>query len=53
MGVGTADAEDRIIYNKGTGALFYDPDGTGALGAVQYATVTAGLTLSNADFIVF
>ncbi|HEX8640903.1 MAG TPA: calcium-binding protein [Allosphingosinicella sp.] len=53
MGVGTADAEDRIIYNKATGALFYDPDGTGALGAVQYATVTAGLTLSNADFIVF
>ncbi|MDQ4087138.1 MAG: hypothetical protein M3177_03865 [Pseudomonadota bacterium] len=53
IGVGTADAEDRIIYDRTTGALFYDPDGTGSAAAVQFASVTPGLVLSNTDFIVF
>lgn len=53
VGVGRADAEDRIIYNQATGALSYDPDGTGAAAAVQFANVTAGMVLGYADFIVY
>ncbi|MCW5737172.1 MAG: hypothetical protein KIS73_23805, partial [Enhydrobacter sp.] len=52
--IGTAahDADDRIIYNQMTGALFYDADGAGAGGQVQFATISTGLALTNNDFIV-
>jgi Ca2+-binding RTX toxin-like protein len=43
---------NRIIYNKSSGALSYDSDGTGAAASVQFAHVTAGLALTNADFHV-
>ncbi len=52
--VGTAahDASDRIIYNKTTGALTYDSNGNAAGGAVQFATLSTNLALTNADFMV-
>jgi serralysin len=53
IGAAAADADDRIIYNNATGALFHDADGTGALAAVQFAQLTPGLALTNGDFIVF
>ncbi|MEQ1952394.1 calcium-binding protein [Mesorhizobium sp. CN2-181] len=46
------DATDRIMYETDTGKLFYDADGNGAGTAVQFATLTAGLALTNADFSV-
>jgi serralysin len=46
------DASDRIIYETDTGKLFYDADGTGATAGIQFATVTAGLALTSADFSV-
>jgi Ca2+-binding RTX toxin-like protein len=46
------DASDRIIYNKKTGALFYDKDGTGAAAAIQFATIANKETLTFRDFIV-
>jgi Ca2+-binding RTX toxin-like protein len=46
------DGNDNIIYDRNAGALFYDADGTGAIAAIQFATVTAGLNLSNVDFFV-
>ncbi|MDQ6433935.1 calcium-binding protein [Mesorhizobium sp. LHD-90] len=46
------DANDRIIYETDTGRLFYDPDGTGAAAGIHFATITAGLALTNADFSV-
>jgi Ca2+-binding RTX toxin-like protein len=46
------DANDRVIYNNATGALFYDADGTGAIAAVQFAEVTPSLALTNLDFLV-
>ena len=46
------DVDDRIIYNKTTGALIYDTNGNAAGGATQFAAITAGLALTNADFAV-
>lgn len=47
-----ADANDHLIYNSSTGALYYDPDGTGATAAVQFATLGTGLALTAANFVV-
>ncbi|EJM99236.1 calcium-binding protein [Phyllobacterium sp. YR531] len=52
IGAGANDAADRIIYNSTTGALYYDADGSGSGAAVQFATLTKGLALTNADFLV-
>jgi Ca2+-binding RTX toxin-like protein len=46
------DANDRIIYESDSGKLFYDADGTGAAAGILFATLTAGLSVSNADFVV-
>ena len=51
-GSSAGDAGDRIIYNSSTGALSYDSDGTGAAAPVQFAHLTSGLALTNADFRV-
>jgi trimeric autotransporter adhesin len=52
--IGTAahDADDRIIYNQATGALYYDSNGNAAGGSVQFAVLTTHSALTNADFIV-
>ena len=47
------DKDDRIIYYKSAGALFYDPDGTGSAKAVQFASIDKNLTLTHSDFIIF
>ena len=51
--IGSAqDANDRILYNNITGQLYYDSNGNGAGGIVQFATVTAGTVLTFDDFIM-
>ncbi len=52
IGTSAADSNDFIVYNTTTGALLYDADGNGAVAAVQIATLTGGLALTNADFVV-
>lgn len=46
------EADDRIIYDKVSGKLFYDADGNGSGAAVQFALLDKGLTLTNLDFLV-
>jgi serralysin len=52
-GSGAHDSSDRIIYNKSTGALTYDVDGTGSKAGLVIATLDKGLNLTHADFLVF
>lgn len=51
-GTAAADADDRIIYDKKSGALYYDPDGTGALTQTQFAQLDKGAKLKASDFSV-
>lgn len=52
IGNAAADADDFLIYNFDTGALFYDPDGNGPIAQVQFAELSPGLALTRADFLV-
>jgi Ca2+-binding RTX toxin-like protein len=44
---------DRIVYDKATGALTYDKDGSGAAAAVKIANFKAGTALSWSDFLFY
>ena len=52
LGAAAGDADDRLIYQATTGALFYDADGTGAGAQVRVATLGLNLALTAADFVV-
>jgi Ca2+-binding RTX toxin-like protein len=51
-GPSAKDSSDRIIYNKSTGELFYDPDGTGAAAQIKFATLVLLPKLTAADFFI-
>jgi Ca2+-binding RTX toxin-like protein len=51
-GSAALDSSDRIIYQKSTGTLLYDPDGIGGMSAIKFAQVKAGLSLTKFDFYV-
>jgi Ca2+-binding RTX toxin-like protein len=53
LGARAADWNDRIIYNKSTGELFYDADGNGAGAQVKFAQFTPNTSLANWDFFVY
>jgi Ca2+-binding RTX toxin-like protein len=44
---------DRILYDKATGALTYDKDGSGAAAAVKIANFKAGTTLAWSDILFY
>ena len=46
------DSSDRIIYETDTGKLYFDLDGNGAGARVQFATLSANLSLTNSDFSI-
>jgi uncharacterized delta-60 repeat protein len=52
LGAVAADANDYVVYNKTSGALFYDADGNGAGAAVQIALIGNHAVLTAVDFVV-
>jgi Ca2+-binding RTX toxin-like protein len=51
---GTALLEtDRIVYDKASGALYYDMDGSAAAAAIKIAAFKPGTTVSWSDFIFY
>ncbi|WP_051435110.1 polysaccharide lyase family 7 protein [Microvirga flocculans] len=51
-GTKALDANDRIIYDSKSGALYYDADGTGSTAAVKFAVIENHAKLTAADFLV-
>ncbi|WP_275783616.1 calcium-binding protein [Pararhizobium gei] len=46
------EADDRILYNKSSGHLLFDADGSGGVAAVRFATIDRGLSLTASDFYI-
>lgn len=53
IGSTAKDANDYILYDKKTGYLRYDADGSGKGAALIFAKMTAGLKLTSGDFVIF
>lgn len=53
IGASASDKEDRIIYHKATGSLYYDPDGTGPQAQVKIASLSNKAALALSDFVIF
>lgn len=45
-------ASPTLIYNEATGAILWDSDGSGSIGALTLGKVNPGLELSMADFLL-
>jgi Ca2+-binding RTX toxin-like protein len=53
IGASATTSAQRFIYNSTTGALFFDQDGSASgFNQVQFAVLTAGLSLTNNNFVV-
>ncbi|MDO8397608.1 MAG: M10 family metallopeptidase [Bradyrhizobium sp.] len=52
VGAEAHDSNDRIIYNKSTGELFFDSDGTGPKPQFEFAYMPKGTSLSANDFFI-
>jgi Ca2+-binding RTX toxin-like protein len=46
------DKDDWIIYDKDSGVLYYDADGSGKGAAVAFTTLSKNLEMTNKDFYV-
>ncbi|MCG7392222.1 matrixin family metalloprotease [Microvirga sp. ACRRW] len=53
LGANAKDTSDRIVYDKATGALYFDPDGIGSAEKIKFATLPKKLALTVADFLVY
>ncbi|WP_019903186.1 calcium-binding protein [Methylobacterium sp. 77] len=50
VSTGAVDTTDRILYDKDTGTLSYDKDGSGSAKAVVFAVLDHPIALTNLDF---
>ncbi|NJR61169.1 MAG: hypothetical protein HC769_21470 [Cyanobacteria bacterium CRU_2_1] len=52
LGSRALDADDRFIYNRATGSLFYDTDGIGGANQLLIAQLTNRSTLTRVDISI-
>jgi serralysin len=52
VGSSAQDSSDRFIYNKSTGALFFDVDGKGGTGQLKIAQLSSGLSMNHNDIYI-
>lgn len=52
LGANAKDKNDYVIYNKKTGVLSYDADGSGKGQAVEFAQLKKGLAVDYKDFFI-
>jgi Ca2+-binding RTX toxin-like protein len=52
IGKSALDRSDHILYDRGTGIISYDADGSGSAKAVAFAKVTPGLDLTYEHFFI-
>ncbi|MBD2461979.1 calcium-binding protein [Oscillatoria sp. FACHB-1407] len=50
IGASAKDSSDRFIYNKSTGAVYFDSDGIGGLAQIQLAQLSKGLAMTHQNF---
>jgi Ca2+-binding RTX toxin-like protein len=50
--VTSADANDRILYYKTSGDLYYDKDGSGVAAPIKFAHLDGYPTLTASDFLI-
>jgi Ca2+-binding RTX toxin-like protein len=46
------DKSDRIIYDKDSGVLYYDADGSGKGASIAFATISKDLEMTKKDFYI-
>jgi Ca2+-binding RTX toxin-like protein len=52
VGSAAKDKNDYVIYNKSTGVLSYDADGSGSAKAVEVAKLVKGLAMTYSDIYI-
>jgi Ca2+-binding RTX toxin-like protein len=52
LSAGLLDADDRILYDRSTGELFYDRDGSGSAASELFAVLDNHAALTAASFII-
>jgi len=52
IGTAAVDSNDRFIYNRANGTLFFDVDGVGGIAQIQIAKLSSGLDLTNNNIFV-
>ena len=53
LGTAAADGDDRLIYDRATGRLWFDADGNGDQAMVQFAKFKAGTSVTSSDILLF
>jgi Ca2+-binding RTX toxin-like protein len=52
LGAKAHDKDDRIIYDKKTGSLYYDKDGLGGTAQIKFAVLANKTTIAYDDFYI-
>ena len=52
IGSKAQDGNDHLVYNKNTGCLYYDPDGSGSRQPILFVKLKANLAMSERDFYI-